>query len=119
MKVLNLQSAVTVLRLTSDEPSGKLLTDQVSSLFGQAPNLILDLNGIQLNSMLIGELVNLNQAFTKAWRDRAHRVALVNVTDFSQQTLRSVRLNERLPIYDSVDAALAAFREPASASQTA
>jgi len=106
MKTLQLKNAYTVLRLTDVAPAQSTLTDQVEPFLGQSPQLVLDVDGIQFNSMLIGELVNVHRSFEARWKDQEHRIALVHLSDVSRSVFERVRLTEMFPIYGSVGEAL-------------
>ena len=105
MKTLQLDRAYTLLRLTDTAPQRATLTEQVMPYVGQAEHLILDVDGIQFNSMLIGEIVNLRQRYEQRWKGRQHRIALVNLTDTSRAVFERVRLEKFFAIFDSVAAA--------------
>lgn len=107
MNVLNLQTSIQVLKLTNDSTSNLPLLEQVRKNLEQCPYLFLDVNGIQFNSMLIGEVVNVYQEFKAHWSDHMHQIALINVSEFSVKVFQSVGLTDRVPVYESVDAALA------------
>lgn len=105
MKTLNVENAYTLLKI-SDRSRGTLpLTDQVAPYLGQSPNLILDLGGIQLTSMLIGELLNVHRGFEEQWESHAHRISLVNLTPTSRDVLQRVRLTDYLTICDTLEQA--------------
>ena len=78
-----------------------------------SPHLILDVSGIQFNSMLIGEIVNLHQRYEKRWKGRWQRIALVNLTDTSRAVFERVRLEKFFAIFDSLaEACNDALRSP-------
>ncbi len=108
MKSLNVQQAYTVLKLTEQPHSAAPLSHQAEDYLGQAPMLVLDLAGIHLNSMLIGELLNLHKAFARHWRHDGARLALVNLTPLSRSVLEQVKLDGLFALCDSLDEALAA-----------
>jgi anti-anti-sigma regulatory factor len=102
MKTLQVDRAYTLLRLTDNKPSEVTLTDQVAPYIEQAKRLILDVDGIQFNSMLIGELVNLHRLFERHWGGASQRIALVNLTPSSRAVMERVRLHDIFVLADSV-----------------
>ena len=75
--------------------------------FDAAPVLILDAEGINFDSMLIGELVNLQREFEKAWSGRETRLILVNLSDFNKRVFEQVHLENIFHIHDTIQEALA------------
>ena len=106
MKTLQLKRVCTILKLTDSAPAQTTLTDQVSPFLIQAPHLVLDVEGIQFNSMLIGELVNVHRTFEERWRDEEHHIALVNLSEVSRAVFERVRLTEMFPVFGSIGEAL-------------
>lgn len=109
MRSLRLETPCTLLRLVSDDgPAGATLPEQARAYLATCPYLLLDVRGVQFNSMMIGEIVNLYSAFSNLWQGRTHRLALVNADDFSRRVFETTHLTERIPVYASLDEALAA-----------
>lgn len=106
MKTLQLEQAHIVLRLTDTELSAQTLSDQTAPFLVQSPNLVLDVRGVQFNSMLIGELVNLYRSFEAQWGERPHRIALVNLSDFSREVFHRAHLDQLFTLADSLGDAL-------------
>lgn len=106
MHTLDVDSAFTFLKLKVNSQSGQSLSEQAKPFLTQNPNLILDVEGIQFTSLTIGELVNLHQVFTNHWGERPHRILLVNMTDFSREVFRRVKLNPYLECEDPSGVAL-------------
>lgn len=106
MKTLQVEGAYTLLTLTAHPEAIAPLGEQAAPYVAQSPQMILDVTGIQFTSMLIGELLNLHRRFAAQWQERAHRIALVNVTPTSREVLERVRLTDYLPIFDSVGDAI-------------
>ncbi len=102
MRTLHVERAFTVLKLTDSANLSATLGEQIRPYLETTPELILDVSGIQFNSMLIGEIVNLHQRFEQRWKERKHRIALVNLTDTSRAVFERVRLEAYFSIFDSV-----------------
>jgi anti-anti-sigma regulatory factor len=106
MKTLQLQQAYTILRLTDTLPPRRTLTEQVQPYIPQSPLLILDVDGIQFSSMLIGEIVNVHRNFEEHWKGQTHQFSLVNLSDVSRAVFERVRLTDYFPIYGSLSDAV-------------
>jgi anti-anti-sigma regulatory factor len=106
MKTLQVDQAFTVVKLTDALPAKATLTEQLEPYVDRSPNLILDVSGIQFNSMLIGEIVNVHRTFEERWKNDEHRIAVVNLTDVSRTVFRRIRLDEFFPIFDTLSDAL-------------
>lgn len=107
MKSLNLEQSYTVLKLAEADTSGTLpLCEQAKSFIDSSPFLIIDLREVRLTSMLIGELINLYQAYQERWKDSSRKLALSNVSDFNRRVLEQVRLSSVIDLHDSLDSAL-------------
>ncbi|HUJ74763.1 MAG TPA: hypothetical protein VL359_07885 [bacterium] len=112
MKVLTSERACVVIKLSDVSVSSLPLQEQVRGLMQVVPFLILDVAGIHFTSMLLGEVVNLFLACDQVWKERRHGLALVNVSEVSRQVFRIAKLNDKLPIYDSLEQAWAAVGQP-------
>ena len=103
MKTLNLESTCMILKLGEKHTSNQPLVEQLQGKIGFCKNLLLDISKVELNSMLIGELVNVYQAFESQWKDHQHKIGLVNASTFSGNVLNTVKLTEKLPLYATVE----------------
>jgi anti-anti-sigma regulatory factor len=105
MKTLQLDRSYLVLRLKATTPQNGTLTEQVAPFVGPADRIILDVDGIQFNSMLIGELVNVHRLL-EAEKRSGHRIALINLTGASRTAMERVRLTEIFELADSIGEAV-------------
>lgn len=84
--------------------------DQIAGLvhgyLDASPVLILDVEGVNFDSKMIGELINLHRAFEKVWGEQPHRIALLNVSEFSNMIFNQVKLDQIIFRCNSVDEAL-------------
>jgi hypothetical protein len=112
MKTLQVEASYIVLKLTDRKSAPQTLTEQALPFFALSPVLVLDVDGIQFSSMLIGEILNVHRGFADQWEGNPYRVALVNVTDTSRQVLQRVRLDTMFPMFATVDEALHGAQEP-------
>ena len=103
MKNLNLENTCLILKLGEKHTSNQPLVEQLQSKIGFCKNLLLDISQVELNSMLIGELVNVYQAFDDQWKDHQHQIGLVNASTFSGNVLNTVKLTDKLPLYATVE----------------
>jgi len=109
MKMLTIKQSCVVLRLSDVSSSPAPLMEQARPLIVASPFMILDVEGVQFSSMLLGEVVNLYQAFTSHWKDRRHGLAMVHVAPVSQQVMKVAKLLDRIPAYGTVDEAVKSF----------
>ena len=116
MKTLQLEQAYTVLRISEGTAAQATLGEQVAPHFAQGGRLILDVGGIQFNSMLIGELVNLHRRFEEGWGSDSKRITLANLTPASRAVLERVHLGEIFDLADSLADALNGLRSTAKRS---
>ncbi len=107
MKFLSVVDSATVLRLSDHGDSNHPLQEQIDTFMKSSPQIVLDVDGINFSSMLIGELVNVSLRLDALWEgQRTTSLSLVNVNSFSRKVLETVKLTERIPIYDTLDEAL-------------
>ena len=97
----------TILNFEDHTGSGTPLVEWAGDFLDAAPVLILDVEGLNFDSQLIGELINLHRSFTSAWEDQPHRLALVNLTEFSNMVFDQVKLSHIIHRYKSVSEAVA------------
>lgn len=67
MKTLTAERSCVVVKISDLGASNLPLEEQMRSLLGAAPYLVLDMDGIQITSMMLGELVNLYKSFEQRW----------------------------------------------------
>lgn len=96
----------TVLKFDKYSSNDTTLTQWSEKFLAAAPFLILDVEGVNFDSRLIGELINLHRSFTKVWEDKPTRLALVNLSDFSKIVFDTVKLSNIIERYESVSEAL-------------
>ncbi len=109
MKYLQIHNGCTVIRLQQITNSNSSLEEQAAPYLAQNPFLLLDVEGLQFTSMNIGELVNLKGAFSKIWEPSPHRLGLLNLNSEGQQVFKISKLDQELPMFDSVAEAFKEF----------
>jgi hypothetical protein len=97
----------TILNFVDPTGSDTPFAEWAKDFLDAAPVLILDVEGLNFDSRLIGELINLHRSFSAVWEDQPHRLALVNLTDFSNMVFDTVKLSHIIHRYESVSEALA------------
>ena len=102
MKKLDINQSCTVLKLSDHSLSTRPLSEQAAPFLEKSPNLILDVAGIDFNSMLLGEIVNLHNSFAESWQGRTPRISLVIVSRTSRSLLGRANLRGRFYICDSL-----------------
>jgi anti-anti-sigma regulatory factor len=111
MNFLQVGQTGTVVKLSLTHKSGDPLVEQALSLLAQNPFIVVDVGGIAFGSMQIGELVNLERSFEKTWNGTYHRLGLINLSPEGRKVFSNSKLDDLLPVYDSLADALAAFHE--------
>ena len=106
MKSIDLEKAITVLKLTETSTSNQTLQEQVAPYFDRSPYIVLDLGNVMLTSMLIGEIINLEEEFRHRWEDSSIKMALANVSDFNHKVLQQVQMHKVLSIHDTISQAI-------------
>jgi hypothetical protein len=71
--------------------------------------LVLDLDGIQVTSMMLGELVNLYKVFEQRWKGKAGAMVIIRAPEITKQVMRIARLAEKIPLYEDLDQAWRSF----------
>ena len=111
MNYLNSTSAAVALRITQSDAGHGTLLDQAAPFLTLTPGLILDIEGVLLTSMAIGELVNVVKEYQRQWGIRFGGVYLVHVSERNWQTLVTAGLTELIRPFPSADAAWQAFEK--------
>lgn len=106
MPFLDVDRACTVLRLKGSDASGHSLLEQVRPMLEHVPNIILDMDGIRLTSMAIGELTNLAQAFHRHWDDQPHSLVMTNLDATGRKSLAVIHFDQVIPVIDDQRACL-------------
>lgn len=107
MKKTGKPGSHTVLKYEDHIGSDSTLAEWAHDFLDAAPVLILDVEGLNFDSRLIGELINLHRSFSGVWGDQTHRLALVNLSDFSKIVFDTVKLSHIIYRYGTVSEALA------------
>ncbi|MEE8434027.1 MAG: hypothetical protein V3S64_04490 [bacterium] len=97
----------TILKFDEYSGSDTPMAECAENFLDAAPVLILDVEGLNFDSRLIGELINLHRSFSAVWKDQPHRLALVNLTEFSVMVFDQVKLSHIIHRYKSVAEVLA------------
>ncbi len=119
MKTLNCEVACTMLRLAESSVTGQPLVEQVHEIIESCPNIVLDVEGIQFTSMLLGELANLAKKFEQIWEDRQHSICMTHVEPASQRVLTTVKFDRLIPIASSMDEAVQWVIHPKTSQRSA
>ena len=106
MKTLNYGNSCTIVRLIDSTLAGQPLGEQLRPILENTPNIVLDVEGIEFTSMLIGELANLAREFNALWVDQPHVMAMTNLKPSSRQVMETVKFDRVIPIAHSYDEAL-------------
>jgi len=106
MKSLNLKKAFIILKLVEESNSRLSLNEQVERYVEQSADIIVDIGGVMLTSMLIGEILNLHEVYSKQWKDSSKRLKLANVSDFNLKVLNQVKLDRVVDIHKSLEDAV-------------
>ena len=109
LECLKVDLACTIIRLSQTNVDPLPLVDQVAPYLDQNTHLIIDLEGIDLTSMEIGELVNLADAFHKVWDGKACYMAVVNLTSAAQSIFAVTKLDRVFTCFDTISSALNHF----------
>lgn len=109
LECLNVDLVFTILRLSQRTLDSPPLVDQAAPNLAHNNHLIVDLSGIDLTSMDIGELVNLADEFCKAWEGKACYMAVVNLTPAAQSIFSVTKLDRVFQCFDAVSNALDHF----------
>ena len=107
MDYLNIRYAVAAARLSSSPNAGATLVEQLEPLFAKTPYLLLDMEGVLLTSMHLGELVNLAHAARDRWGERWPGLLLVRAGDQARRAIGLAHLEPILRLFPDADAALA------------
>lgn len=94
MKNLKLQDSVTILRLSESENVQLPLIDQARKSLDAGQQILIDLQGVNLNSMMVGELINLRKHYTGGLENDTEPVGLINVTPITRKLLSTVGLDK-------------------------
>ena len=107
MHFLDVDRACAILRLKGGNATGLSLLEQVRPMLEHVPNIILDMKGIQITSMTIGELANLARAFHAYWENHPHSIAITNLDATGRQSLAMVRFDKLVSVIDDPQDCLA------------
>jgi anti-anti-sigma regulatory factor len=116
MNSLRLERACCLLKLSNPDRIGPPLTEQIAPYLELSSPLILDVEGIDFNSMRIGELVNVYNRCRSRGTDPGPAVALVHLTPASRAAFERAHLDRLFLLCDSladaVECASPVLREP-------
>ncbi|MBI3992594.1 MAG: hypothetical protein HY342_04930 [Candidatus Lambdaproteobacteria bacterium] len=107
------------MRLVDSVLAGKPLVEQLRPYLENTPNIVLDVEGIDFTSMLIGELANLARDFDKLWVNQPHGMAMTNLKPSSRQVMEAVKFDHIIPIARNYNEALKRLFSGADASRSA
>ena len=105
MKTLVLNKSFIILKLSDLQQSNTILDDQLEPYLNVSPNLVLDLENVNFNSMMIGELMNVYNKFAEHWRDYMHKVVIIHATENTHKAFESVKLTEKIQFFPNFEEA--------------
>jgi hypothetical protein len=114
MKNLTVAKICTLVRLTEWERTGSSLRDQLATLIDGCPRLLLDIDGIQFNSMMLGDLVSVRNALRERWGVGNEYVAVLRPTNVTRQVMKLSKLDQAIPVFDDVESAWRSVEAPAA-----
>lgn len=106
MRLLDVDRACTILRLKHSDASGHSLLEQVRPMLEHVPHIILDMAGIRITSMAIGELTNLAREFQTYWHGRPHSLRMTNLDATGRKSLAVIHFDQVIPVMDDQGASL-------------
>ncbi len=109
MKFIQVKQACALFKLEETPHPGLPLLDLVGPLVEQNAFVILDCEGIELSSLIIGEFVNVLRHLNDKWQDRAHGMALVNLSPPARQMFETTKIDQMLPVYNNIPDAMRYF----------
>lgn len=111
MDFLNISKAIAVFQVECGSDPSRSLMEQASVFLKETPYLIMDLRTTPLNSMFLGELVNLHNAARSRWGDRFPGLFLIGASEQARNVIVLSHLDLIMPMFPSVDAAMQAVSE--------
>lgn len=109
MKNLTAERSCIVVKLSDTGHSTLPLQEQMRPLVNAVPFLVLDADGIQFTSMMLGEMINLHTALQDRWSGRVTGMAIIRAPDITKQAIRIAKLSDKIPLFDDFDAAWRSF----------
>lgn len=109
MRNLTAERTCVVAKLSDVGQSTLPLQEQMRPLMNAAPYLVLDVDGIQFTSMMLGEIVNVYMAFQEQWGSRPNGMALIRASELTRQVLRLAKLGDKIPMFDDLEQAWRSF----------
>jgi len=104
MKFINVVYAVTVVKLVeSSQVQGKTLEDFAKPFAALTPNMVLDMEGILLSSLQVGDVVGLANTLREKWGERFSALCLINVSENGKRVLEAVNLQTLLQVQPNLD----------------
>jgi anti-anti-sigma regulatory factor len=105
MKTLNATRHCSLVKLSDVEHAGPPLGEQLINSVRASATLILDVDGVQFNSMMLGELVNVLGMLKAKWGESNAAMALVRPTAMARQVMQVSKLDQAIPLFDDLDSA--------------
>lgn len=109
MKNLTAERSCIVVKLSDLGHSTLPLQEQMRPLVNATPYLVLDADGIQFTSFMLGEMINLYMAFHDRWSGRASTLAIIRAPDVSKQAIRVAKLGDKIMLFDDFESAWRSF----------
>lgn len=113
MKSLNMTRTCSLVKLSDVENPGAPLGEQLDASLRSSPALILDVDGIQFTSMMLGELVNVLGSLKAVWGANKASMALVRPTTLARQVMKVSKLDQAIPVFDDLESAWRGVRPQA------
>jgi len=103
MKNLSVARSCSLVRLTDIQQSGAPLKEQVQACVNASPCLILDTDGLQFTSMMLGDLVNVYSALKERWPQGNVAMGMIGASDLTRQVMRISRLDQTISVFDTLE----------------
>lgn len=103
---MNVDIHFTVLRLMVGDQVDNPLSEQGAKAIGQSAFMLLDSTGFFMNSIQIGELVSLATDFNEKWKDRPHRIAIINAAPEAKRAWDTANLDKLMPLFHDYESAV-------------
>ena len=110
MKYAQVSIGCTLVKIIDSEQNTVPLDEQIFPFLCQQPHLLLDMENVNLTSIMIGELVNLLTSLRKHWDTKKPKINLINLNDQGKRVLQTTKLDQEFPICETLEQAFQNFR---------
>lgn len=106
MNIIHIDRACTVLHLEETKKTKTRLSEQIKSILTPSVVPVIDLADLRLNSMGIGDLVNIRNTLVEMGLNEGDPVRLANVSPFNRDVLERVKLDTVFALFDTLEEAI-------------